>query len=81
MKVPLIIFATFFQLNQIELENLELRSRLGLSEGEVVNVEGVVARQREEKKELNLLKKQLETQENLTVDLKLEVSGTFFKFN
>lgn len=81
MKAPLIIFATFFQLNQIELENLELRSRLGLSEGEVVNVEGVVARQREEKKELNLLKKQLETQENLTVDLKLEVSGTFFKFN
>lgn len=59
--------------NQIELENLELRKQLGISQDTVVRVDGIISRQRQEQKELNLLKKQLETQENLIVDFKVEV--------
>uniref|UniRef100_A0A8D9B109 Uncharacterized protein n=1 Tax=Cacopsylla melanoneura TaxID=428564 RepID=A0A8D9B109_9HEMI len=61
--------------NQIELENLELRKQLGISKDTVVKVDGIISRQKQEHKELNLLKKQLETQENMIVDFKIEVGN------
>ncbi|KAI5749814.1 hypothetical protein M8J76_010394 [Diaphorina citri] len=67
--------------NQIELENLELRKQLGISQDTVVRVDGIISRQRQEQKELNLLKKQLETQENLIVDFKVERHELLKKIN
>uniref|UniRef100_A0A8D8T8K0 Centrosomal protein of 290 kDa n=1 Tax=Cacopsylla melanoneura TaxID=428564 RepID=A0A8D8T8K0_9HEMI len=67
--------------NQIELENLELRKQLGISKDTVVKVDGIISRQKQEHKELNLLKKQLETQENMIVDFKIERHNLLKKIN
>ncbi|XP_015840436.1 centrosomal protein of 290 kDa isoform X2 [Tribolium castaneum] len=59
--------------DRYEKENQALRDRLGITPDEVINISGVIAKQKQQKREISSLKKQIQKLEEENLEIRMQI--------